>query len=102
MKFGNWSVTENSIEWNGGGFNRFVIEKTQLLSIEENGEFKGLYKCIMQATEEDWITDDDLYDLNYAFVFAAAIYGLPFDYELFDTTLAKQFELLDDEDDEPF
>src|SRR3954468_24054574 len=102
MKFGNWSVSDKSIEWSGGGFNRFVIEKTHMLSIEESGEFQGLYKCIMQATEEDWITDDDLYDLNYAFVFAAAIYGLPFDYELFDTTLAKQFELLDDEDDEPF
>lgn len=101
MKFGNWNVTDNGIEWGGSSLERYVIEKNELLATEESGEFAGLYTAILQATEEDWLTVDDLYDLNYAFVYAAARSGEGFNYETFDATVAKVFELLDLEEDEP-
>lgn len=94
MKFGNWEVTENGIEWRGAGFNRFAVPGRQLLDTENNR-----YKWILQATDEDWLTEDDLYDLNFAFVYAAAKFG-NFNYEIFDHTLADQYDLLDDEEHE--
>lgn len=100
MKFGNWNVADNTLEWQGTGLDRYVIEKGELLAIEDNGEFEGLYSALMDATEEDWLTADDLYDLNYAFVFAAAGAGKAFNYQIFDATVAKVFELLDHEEEE--
>ena len=72
MKFGHWNITPATIEWAGGGFNRFIIDKQSLLEtvlINEAGE--SLYKWIVLATQEDWLSNDALYDLNFAFVFAA-------------------------------
>jgi hypothetical protein len=103
MKFGNWTVRETGIVWQGEGFHRFVINRQQLLeTVHEEGQGK-MYQWILQATEEDWLTDDDLYDLNFAFVYAAAMAGPDFNYRIFDQTVAHQYELLDDEEDtEPF
>lgn len=100
MKFGNWNVTENTIEWTGDSLQQYVIEQNELLAIEPSGEFAGLYTAILEATDEDWLTVDDLYDLNYAFVYSAAHGDGDFNYETFDATVAKIFELLDLEDDE--
>lgn len=100
MRFANWNVTETTIEWSGTGFNRFVIEKEQLLEIEKVEVLKAdFYRWIILATNEDWLTDDDLYDLNFAFVFAAGAWSLNFDYELFDKTVEHQFNMLDDEEE---
>ncbi len=57
---------------------------------------------IFVATDEDWLTENDLYDLNFAFVYAIAKFNLDFDYEIFDHTLERQYELFEDEDDEDF
>jgi hypothetical protein len=101
MKFGEWKVTDSTIEWAGSGFNRFVIETESLLEtmmVTEAGEF--LYKWIVLATQEDWLTEDALYDLNFAFVFVAGASAGDFDYELFDRTLDYQFDTLEEEEDE--
>jgi hypothetical protein len=101
MKFGNWQITENAIEWNGQGFQRFVIEKQHLLETAKVEEADSAYKWIVLATHEEWLTDDDLYDLNFAFVFVAGASFQNFSYEVFDKTLEYQFEILSDEDLEP-
>ncbi len=102
MKFGEWKVTENSIEWNGG-LQRFVIPTDELNSTSAgNKDDEVLYKWIVLATEEDWLTQNDLYDLNYAFVFAAGKSGINFSYDIFDATLAYQYELFESEDEEDF
>jgi hypothetical protein len=54
----------------------------------------------MLATNEDWLTQNDLYDLNYTSVFAVAKFNLDFNYEVFDATLAEQYEIFDAEDEE--
>jgi hypothetical protein len=52
------------------------------------------------ATDEDWLTENDLVDLNFAFVYAVAKFGLDFKYQVFDATLDYQFELFEDEERE--
>ena len=99
MVFGNWIITEDSIHWNDNGFSRFVIPADQLIVVKLTRQ-GPLYEWILKATSEEWLTQNDLYDLNYAFVYAAAKYGLNFNYDIFDATLAEQYELFDAEDDE--
>lgn len=93
MKFGNWLVSDAGIEWRGQGRNRFVVTPQQLLETEDD-----MYKWILLATEEDWLTEDDLYDFNFAFVYAAAKSGKNFDYDIFDETLSEQYDALDEEE----
>jgi hypothetical protein len=107
MKFGNWNITDKTIEWTGDKFNRFVIDKQSLFdTITVEGEDASMYKWIVMATEEQWLSEDDLYDLNFAFVFAAGTSPIAaetkFSYEIFDNTLDYQFSTLDeDEEIEP-
>lgn len=100
MKFGNWQVTADGIKWIGNGFNQFSIPKETMTDIRR-GDDGGPdhYEWILAATDESWLTQNDLYDLNYAFVYAAALSGVAFDYETFDATLEQQFEQLEEEDD---
>ena len=101
MIFGNWKVGNEGIEWNGSGFSRFAIPKDNLTRITETkNNSPRLYEWIMLATAQDWLTQNDLYDLNYAFVYAVAKFDHDFDYEIFDATLEEQFDQFDMEDDE--
>jgi hypothetical protein len=101
MQFGGWNVTENSIEWNGKGSQRFVIPANELNSTRPGNTYNPVfYKWILLATDEEWLTQNDLYDLNYAYVFAAGKLGLDFNYDIFDATLAYQYELFEAEDEE--
>lgn len=103
MEFGNWRITEKSIEWSSGGANTFIIPVSEMNATTRNIlENTVCYQWILSATNEDWLTQDDLFDLNYAFVYAFAKTGLPFDYSIFDATLEEQYEQLDMEDDEDF
>ena len=101
MQFGSWKVTDKGISWDGDGVNKFEIPADQLNATwKGNGEDEIFYEWILLAKAEDWMTEDDLIDLNYAFVFAAAKFGLAFDYDIFDATMEEQFEQLDAEEDE--
>lgn len=103
MQFGNWQVTDNSIEWKGGGFSRFVIPINDLNATAQNNANNAVYyDWILRATDEDWLTQNDLFDLNYAFVYAFAKSGLEFNYEIFDETLEEQYDQFDAEDNEDF
>lgn len=99
MRFGNWQVTVNSIEWIGSAFGRFVIPINELGRLRRSGD-NLYYEWILMATDEDWLTQNDLYDLNYAFVYAIAKAGLAFDYDVFDATLAEQYDQFEAEDNE--
>lgn len=102
MQFGNWQVTENNIEWNGGGLNRFEIPMSEMNATRQSSENGLLYEWILLATDEDWLTQNDLFDLNYAFVYAFAKSGVEFNYEIFDETLEEQYDQFDMEDNEDF
>ena len=100
MEIGNWIVDNEEIRWHGDNISHFAIPIQALneTTIGPKGELH--YSGILLATEEDWLTEDDLIDLNYAFVYALAKHGLDFDYNIFDDTLAEQYEQLDEEDDD--
>jgi hypothetical protein len=101
MKFGNWYVKEESIEWGGKTRGRFEIPLSSLNAVRPGfGDDVEYYDWILVATDEEWLTQNDLYDLNYAFVYAIAKTGSSFNYDIFDATLDKQFERFDEEDDE--
>lgn len=101
MRIGNWFVKESTIEWDGGSPNKFVIEIQQLLETERVADREQeLYKWILAATAEDWLSEDELYDLNFAFMYAAGAAGLIPDYSVFDSTVEYQFEILEEEEDE--
>ena len=101
MKFGNWIINNEGIEYSSSNLQKFVIGRTDLTEIVDIPVAEGpMYKWILLATEEDWLTEDDLYDLNFAFVFAAGFFGAGFDYGVFDTTVEYQFATLDAENDE--
>ena len=99
MLFGNWKITTEAIQWAGGSLQRFVIPSNELNRTRQSGS-TTLYHWILLATDEDWLTENDLYDLNYAFVFATAKFGLDFNYEIFDATLAQQYEQFEAEENE--
>ena len=101
MQIGNWKITEKVIEWTGDSQLRFVIERDSLLETDIPPEARTLlYKWIVIATERDWLTTDDLYDLNFAFVYAAGYWRQNLDYSIFDDTAGFQFDLLDEEETE--
>lgn len=101
MNFGNWKLSADQIEYAGGTLKRFVIPVRELLDKIAVGESGGsMYKWILLATEEDALTIDELYDLNFAFVYTAGRLGLDLDYAVFDSTVEYQFQALDDEDDD--
>ncbi len=101
MKFGNWNISDTTIEWSGNSIDRFVIDRDTLLEKQslENAD-EQMYKWIVVATGEECLTVDDLYDLNFAFVFAAASKREEFEYEVFDKSLEYQFDMLDEEEEE--
>ncbi|HVF96543.1 MAG TPA: hypothetical protein VM871_04450, partial [Flavisolibacter sp.] len=92
MQFGNWIIKEESIEWGGDNNGRFIVPKDDITAIRYDKRGSFFYNWILLATEEDWLTQDDLYDLNFAFVYAVALWRLEFSYETFDATLEEQYE----------
>jgi len=103
MQFGNWQITDTQIEWKGGGSGRFAIPFADMNAIRPGSTGDAsFYEWILRATEEEWLTQNELFDLNYAFVYAIAKAGLDFNFEVFDATLEEQFDQFDLEDNEDF
>ena len=100
MEFGNWIIKQDTIEWNGEDSGRFIIPKDDITAIRYDKKGSFFYNWILLATEEDWLGQDDLYDLNFAFVYAIAQWGLEFSYETFDATLEEQYDQFEEEEDE--
>ena len=101
MKFGNWNISDQKIEWTGKGLQSFAIDRSTLLeTMPSDTTGEELYKWIVLATDEEWMSHDDLYDLNFAFVFAAASADGEFSYELLDRTVEYQYDLLEEEEDD--
>jgi hypothetical protein len=100
MQFGNWMITDDAIEWQADGEHAFVIPKDSLTALRYDKKGSFFYDWILLATAEEWLTQDDLYDLNFAFVYAAARWQQEFSYATFDATLEEQYEQFDEEEDE--
>lgn len=100
MQFGHWVVNEENIAWQGEGPERFTVPKDDLTAIRYDKKGSFFYNWILLATEEEWLSQDDLYDLNFAFVYAVAKWGFEFSYETFDATLEEQYDQFEEEDED--
>lgn len=99
MNFGNWKITDTAIEWNGEEATQFTIALQKLLeTTKDPSSGEKVYTCILQATNQDWLAEDDLYDLNFAVAYAAGASGQPFDYAIFDQSLEYQYNTLENEE----
>ncbi|RYY55959.1 MAG: hypothetical protein EOO09_08385 [Chitinophagaceae bacterium] len=99
--FGSWLVTEKGIDWNdAGGKNKFSIPVQELTAIEQEEGDDPMYKWLVLAIDEDWIDPEDLYDLNYAFVYACGKLDIDFNYETLETTLDYQFDSMNIDDND--
>lgn len=101
MQFGNWNISNDGIAYAGGSTAAFTVPKAELLRTTEEGDQPAMYHWVLQVTDHPGLDHDDIYDFNYAFVYAAAQWGVAFDYGIFDETLAEQYERFDFEDEEP-
>ncbi|RYF50078.1 MAG: hypothetical protein EOO38_06510 [Cytophagaceae bacterium] len=101
MQIGNWVISPKGIEYIGGGANTFFIDSTTITkTVQEDKADPVMYEWIVKATEEDWLEEDDLYDLNFAFVYAAASTNAAFDYAIFDETLNYQYLQFEEEEED--
>lgn len=100
MQFGNWTLTDEGLSYQGGGTASFSVPRTELTQTTDEGDKPSMYRWVLQVTEHPGLDHDDIYDFNYAFVYAMARFGLDFDYGVFDDTLAEQFEMFGFDDDD--
>ncbi len=100
MIFGNWEVSKDKISYIAREIGEFQIPMAELnrIIVDRSGEI--FYDWILKATELDWLSQDDLFDLNFAVVYAIGRFGMDFNYSIFDATLAEQFEKFDEEDED--
>lgn len=71
-KFGNWSLDDDGITWNGT--RHYFIDKSKLLEVGP-GSWSNVYDVLVNLAQKDWINEVDLNDLNKAFEAALLRYG---------------------------
>jgi len=89
MKIGNWLITPNAIVWNGIPNMDYEIERSRLLELGL-GERDQMYDWLIHLTEKSWITNQDIYTLNTAFIYAIESWGLNFNDGSWVKTLTEQ------------
>ena len=55
----------------------YYIEKESLMHLG-TGDRRNMYDFLVHLTEKTWLTDEDLYSLNTAFVYAMEYFNYPF------------------------
>ncbi len=95
-RFGNWIVTEDSIELNGDFYRNidYNIEIKRLLEFGHNDR-EGFYNWLIHLTEKKWIEIEDIKTLNEAFIFACEKFDLNLDWEAYEKTLDQQSIIID-------
>lgn len=101
--FGNWQVSDKGIEWNDGdGKNKFSVPVNELVAVQKEDGEEPMYKWLVTPLDVDYIDVEDLYDLNYAFVYACGKLNVDFSYDILETTLDYQFDSMDPDDDNDY
>lgn len=89
MKFGNWSVNVDGIQWTGSKGMYPLIEKDRL---EEtgSGSRSEMYDWLVHMPSKTWLTIKDVEDLNEAFIFAMKHFKYEINKDYFNNSLAEQ------------
>lgn len=93
LKIGNWLINNDGIKWDGSGGGIVTLERD---SITEFGsaERGNVYDWLIHVPEKTWMTPEDTYALNAAFIYAVGVFNLNFDADCFAESLIAQQEIL--------
>lgn len=101
QKIGNWLITEEGIKWDGTPKRNYpLIPKDRLIEVGTD-ERKTMYDWLVHMQGKDWITKEDLYALNTAFVFALEYFkiGFPSNISFVDTFKEQQKVIKEEKED---
>lgn len=87
QKIGKWLVTEEGIEWTGEI--EYFIDKERLLE-SGSGERNNMYDWLVHMPTKSWLSVEDIYALNTAFVYALNHFCLDFNTKSFVETFIEQ------------
>ncbi len=104
FKIGNWEINQNGIEWKGKTGRELIIDKDRITETGV-GARENTYDWLIHLTEKNWLTRNDIYALNSAFIYAISVFGLDLNSNSFVKTFIEQEKELkfaeeDDDDDE--
>lgn len=90
IKIGNWLIDQDGINWDGTPSLKYSISKSTLT--DSRGK---AYDWLLHMPEKTWLTREDVYAFNTAFIFAMEAYGIPFTSDLsFVETFKEQEEII--------
>lgn len=90
IKIGNWLIDYDGINWEGVPSTNYFISKKTLTQSRGNE-----YDWLLHMSEKPWLTKEDIYALNTAFIYAMEAYGISYPSELsFVDTFTYQEEII--------
>jgi hypothetical protein len=99
FRSGKWSVIPDGIKWNGHP--AYTLHK-ESVGARGSGSGSKMYEALVHLTRKTWLTNDDIYTLNTAYIFALEYFKKGFSPDIsFEATLLEQKRLLDERNDEP-
>ena len=95
LTIGNWLITYKGIEWKGNSGRPLLIEKETLLDIREADEKGDMYDWLLHITEKNWLSENDIYALNTAYIFALEYFeiGFPENFSFVETFIIQQEQM---------
>ena len=91
-RFGNWTVDEEGIKWDGP--NNYFIER-EVINEAGPADRANKYDWMLHITEKTWASDSDISDFNEAFKYALNLYGIETPKGIsYEKTVVEQMRLL--------
>lgn len=96
FKIGNWLITDESIDWKGQPDNDYYIQIDRLLELDFGDD--KIFHWLTHMAEKTWLTREDIYALNTAFIYAIEYFKIKYDTGSFIETLKYQQLILKDKE----
>ena len=72
-KIGNWLINKDGIKWDGEEKIEYNIAKHTIID-----ERDDMYEWLIHMVEKSWLSREDIYALNTAFIYAMEKFKIPF------------------------
>lgn len=89
-KIGNWLIDQDGIKWDGVPKHTYEIAKGRITEERDN-----MFDWLVHMSEKTWLTREDIYALNTAFIYAIEEFGItvPPNMSFVETFLKQDNEL---------
>lgn len=84
IKIGNWIIKADGIHWNSP-INEYLIPKDELI-VSGTGNREKMYDWLVHLPSKTWLSIEDVYALNTAFIAAMEYYNQDFESNSFIKT----------------